>query len=392
VSDLLSAAADALRIPESLVERSAAARAEANGTSADDILTAWAGGASVASAPSAKALEPAFAAADPIAPPADTAAAVTVATIEIPQAPAVDASPEPEPVEPVTPVPLRLRIRNATRVGAWAGASLGLVGFLIATAFWTGNTSVTGEGPYNPVIVTNTTGVVIGAALVSILFGAIVAGLSRSATSWANPGMRLSTSPSATIWMGALIGLVLGVVAGALLTAGAGTVVEGEEGLTQLPVLATLSIMLIGGAILGGLTAALTQAVAVPVAIEEGAGQEIEEVKSRLGGALAVPVAGMLILLLLVLPFAWALFRSSELAAWGAPVVAVLAAGGILAFASLAGSRPNVRVSLGEAMVAIIGIGTVLVVILAVLFAQGGEEPHDETGPAETAIVYVVNW
>lgn len=47
MSELLTAAAAALGIPETLVERSAAARAAETGGSADDILAAWAGGAPV---------------------------------------------------------------------------------------------------------------------------------------------------------------------------------------------------------------------------------------------------------------------------------------------------------------------------------------------------------
>jgi hypothetical protein len=49
----LSAAAEALGVPEAIVQRSAAARAAETGMSVDDILAAWAGGGSVAGAPSA---------------------------------------------------------------------------------------------------------------------------------------------------------------------------------------------------------------------------------------------------------------------------------------------------------------------------------------------------
>ncbi len=393
LSDLLTAAAGALKLPELLVQRSAAARAAADGTSADDILSAWAGGAPMATAAPPQT-EPETPAPEPAAKPEGAASAAAVATIEIPQvvqAP-LSAQPEPEPAEPLEPVALGPRVRTATRVGAWAGAALGLFGFLMATALWAGGASVTGEGPYNPVIVSDTTGVLIGIALVSIVFGTIVAGLSRSATGWANPGMRLSTSPSATALLGAFLGLLLGVVAGALLTSGVGIPIEGDEGLVQLPVLSTMAIMLIGGAILGGLTAAITQAVGIPVVVEEGAEDEIEQVKERLAGALGIPMAGLVLLLLLVLPFAWALIQSNELTAGSATVVGILTAIGILAFASLAGSRPNVRVSFGEVMVAVIGIGTVLMVILAVLFAQSPAEENDDAGgETETAVVHLVN-
>jgi len=58
VSDLLTAAAESLNVPEPLVERSAAARATANGTSVDDVLSAWAGGAPAAGAAAAPSPTP----------------------------------------------------------------------------------------------------------------------------------------------------------------------------------------------------------------------------------------------------------------------------------------------------------------------------------------------
>jgi mono/diheme cytochrome c family protein len=48
MSDLAAAAAAALGVPEALVRRSAAARATATGTTVDEVLTAWAGGGSIA--------------------------------------------------------------------------------------------------------------------------------------------------------------------------------------------------------------------------------------------------------------------------------------------------------------------------------------------------------
>ena len=388
----MTAAAEALKVPESLVQRSAAARAAASGMADDDVLNAWVGGAPVAAtATSTPAAEPAAPITTPTTHPPQATPTAAVATIEIPQAAPARPQAAIEPKQPLEPVPLRHRIRTATRVGAWAGAVLGLLGFLVATAFWAGNSTVIGEDPYTTVIVTGITGVVIGVALVSVVFGAIVAGLSRAATGWANPGMRLSTSPSATAWTGAVIGLALGVIAGTVLASGIGTTVEGDETLTQLPVLSTLAIMAIGGAVLGGFTAAVTQAVGIPVAVEDGAEEEIRQGKGRLGGALSIPIGGLILLLLLVLPLAWALIQSDHFTAGSAPIVATLVAGGILAFAGLAGNRPNIRLSFGEVMVAVIGIGTVLVVILAVLSARSPADENDHpASDAEAGIVLIV--
>ena len=48
MSELLSKVAEILNAPESLVQRSAEARAEASGKSVDEVLQSWAGGESVA--------------------------------------------------------------------------------------------------------------------------------------------------------------------------------------------------------------------------------------------------------------------------------------------------------------------------------------------------------
>jgi MFS family permease len=396
MSELLTAAADALNIPEPLVQRSAAARATANGTSVDDVLSAWAGGAPAGgSAPPAEAPAPAEveteAAAEETMAEAPAPAPEPAAQPEVmaPAAAVIVAEPEPEVV--LEPVPLGRRIRTAIRVGAWTGAGLGLIGFVVASNWWAPTATVTGEETFTPVIQASSNGVIIGAALISVVFGAVIASLSRAAASWANPGMQLSSKPSATFWIGALIGVVLGLVAGALLSS-LGTPVEGAEGAVQLPVPPTLAVMAIGGALLGGLTAALTQATGVPVAVADGDDSEIETVRKRLGWAFGVPLTGLLLLLLLVLPFAWTLIQSNHLTSGGAAIIGILTAAGILGFASLAGTKPNIKLSFGEVIVAVIGIGTIVVFILAVLFARSSEEEHDEpAAETEAAITFVVS-
>jgi hypothetical protein len=387
-------------IPPDLVQRSAAARAAANGTSVDDILAAWAGDAP----PPAPAPAPETAAPEPAAPAADTApvepdagepeaepetepAAAAVAVLEAPQ-PAPQPTPATQPEEALEPVALSTRIKTAVRIGAWIGAALGVIGFLVSTAFWAPNTTALPE--VGPVVQINPNNVVLGVALVSVLFGAIVAGLSRAATAWTNPAMQLANSKGGTAWLGAAIGLILGVVAGAMLNA-FGTPVEGTDPtLIQMPVLPTLLIMVLGGAVLGALTALVPQVLGVPVAVDDTDADEVAAVKGRLGNAISIPVAGLLLLLLLVLPFAFTLIESNHLAPGaGGAIVAILAASGILGFAALAGSRPEMRISFGDLMVAVIGIGVVLIIVISVLFATQSED-HSEEEPAEEALAQLI--
>ena len=396
MSDLLQAASEALGTPPELVQRSAAARAAANGTTVDDILEAWSGGevAAPAAAPPAEETqqaapaetEPEAAEAEPAAKPAAAVGVVEEPAFAAPTETVVEY--EPEPVETLDPVPLGVRLKTAVRVGAWTGAALGVVGFLAASAFWAPNATASLDS--GPVVSVSPASVTLGIALVSVVFGAVVAGISRAATAWTNPAMELSSSKTTTVWLGAAIGLVLGVVAGAMLNA-LGTAVEGSDpALVQLPVLATLFVMIIGSAVLGAATALGPQLLGVPVAVDEADEEEMKTVKGRLASAMSIPVAGLLLLLLLVLPFAYALIQSNHLAPGvGGAVVAIIAAGGILGFSALAGTRPEMRISFGDMIVALIGIGVVLVIIISVLFYVGDEEHADEPAEGE-AIVQMI--
>ncbi len=375
-------------VPPELVQRSAAARATASGTSVDDILAAWAGDAPPPTPTTTPEPEPAADTPVEEAATVEEPAAAAVAVIEPAAVPQPVAATVSEPIEevPLEPVSLGTRIKTAVRVGAWTGAALGVVGFLVASAFWAPNATAQPEG--GPVVQITPTNVVIGIALVSVIFGAIVAGVSRAATAWTNPAMQLSGSKAVTAWLGALLGLILGVVAGSLLNS-FGTPIEGSDpAAVQLPVLATLFVMIIGGAILGAATALVPQFLGVPVAVDDSDSEEVRTVRQRLGNAMSIPVLGLLILLLLVLPFAYALIQSNHLAPGvGGAIVAIVAAAGILGFAALAGSRPQMRISFGDVVWALVGLGTVLLIIISVLFYNSSEEHESAPVDPEAAVV-----
>lgn len=91
MSELTAAAAAAMGIPESLVERSAAARAAETGATVEEVLTAWAGGEAAAVAtPAPESAAPAASAAEPtvedVAVPAAAASVAVAAEVAEPVA------------------------------------------------------------------------------------------------------------------------------------------------------------------------------------------------------------------------------------------------------------------------------------------------------------------
>ena len=113
--------------------------------------------------------------------------------------------------------------------------------------------------------------------------------------------------------------------------------------------------------------------------------------RGRLGNAITIPMVSMILLVLLVVPFGYTLIQSSHLTSGGASIVGILTAAGILGFAALAGTKPQMKISFGDLLWAIIGLGTVLVVILAVLFYTGADDHPEEGGSEEqTAVVQLI--
>jgi hypothetical protein len=143
MSDQLAAAAAALNVPETIVQRSAEAKAKASGASVDDILAAWAGGgpAPEASAPAAPAeSETAPEVDDTPDAPSEPAAAPTEPEAPAPSPAAAPAAPSrppaPERVSPeealshpvVVSVPTAgLKERTVTSLPRWLAAAFMVV-------------------------------------------------------------------------------------------------------------------------------------------------------------------------------------------------------------------------------------------------------------------------
>ncbi|MDE0674654.1 MAG: cbb3-type cytochrome c oxidase subunit II [bacterium] len=98
MSEFLESAAQVVGAPAELVQRSAEARAAADGVSVDEVLQAWAGGGSAPAPSPAQASEPAQAAAPPPPEPAAPAPAA-------PPSPTPAAPPPPEPAAPAPVAP-----------------------------------------------------------------------------------------------------------------------------------------------------------------------------------------------------------------------------------------------------------------------------------------------
>jgi plastocyanin len=397
MSEYLEAVARALNAPEAIVQRSAAARAQASGTTVDEVLIAWAGGGSVAPAPdtdtAASAPEP-----EPAASPEQAAPSAPEATPPAPSVPPLPALvPEPGRIaaiiedEDLEAAPVSDRLRWAAGVGGLAGAALGIVAAVAVTPLVVDRVTLVGEpGAFRPAIEVTALPVVVVGAVVSLLFGALVGVAVRTVPAWFRPELRIEGRPGMAALVGGVTGLLVGVVGAALLLNLAGQPSEADETVIQIGVRSGLLLVLFGGAVLGMITAAVVQVLAVPVGLDAASADESSAVRRRLSTGVGVPLAAFTVLALVVVSLG-SLFLAYHVAA---PLLAIVVAGGILAFAGLTASRPNIRLSLGELLAAAAGILSVLVLIVVVAGALGGgqatppagEEP-EATGPGGTVTI-----
>jgi hypothetical protein len=387
MSELLAQAAAALNAPEAIVKRSAEARAKAGGISADEVLAAWAGGDAVTTAAPAPAPAAPAPVADAVQMPVEESPTVT-AVEEAPIASVAIADPlVVEKVEVPEPVALGDRIKTAGRIGAMTGSLLGLLGILIASPWLLTAASLSGsEDQLRPSVLVTGSRFVMATALLSVVFGLIVATLSRTLTGWLRPGAALQGRGGVTLLIGAGTGVALGLAAGSVMVSAYGEPLEGSEGLVALPVLSAMIVVIIGGALLGWITAALVQVVGVPAGVPESETAQVDAVRARLGSAIAVPLAGVIALAVLVIPFAFVLIRSDHMASGGAAVLAILVAASILGIAGLSASRPGMKIKRSEFVVALGGIGVVILIIVAVFLARSGGGHEEETeAPTEPA-------
>ena len=341
----------------------------------EEVLQAWSGGAEMTSTPAPPA-EPAPVEAAPSPEPEPVAAPETPApAIDTPPTPIPEAAPVQvlEAAVDLEPAPLGDRVRLAAAAGAAMGLALGVVLALGSSPFLLNRATVMGtEEPFAAGVEVTLTSLIIGTAIASALFGALIAVASRLIPGWFHPEMTLRGSVGATAWLGALMGAVLGAIAAPLTTGLAGETIEAGF---VLSVRGTFLALLIGGAMLGAVVAAVIQLLGEPVVLSAEVEEEATVVRHRLAGSVLIPLAGLGAIALLVLPFALLLLEYHS----AAPALAVVASAGILLFAFLAAYKPGLKVNRGEFILAAAGIGIVMLfIVLAFLYWGTPAEEHSE--------------
>ena len=279
--------------------------------------------------------------------------------------------------EPVEAASLGDRIRTAGRVGAGLGLVTAILVALFASSWLlprSGASEV--EGGFDTILEVISGWVISGSALIGIAVGLAVAATTRVVA-----GMRLVSSSVVTGVVGAIAGALVGAVIGALVV-GSGAPSDLDPTIQVVPVFPALLWAIFGWVAGGWAIAALVQSLGVPAGVDDLESEETGEVKRRLASAFGIPALAALALLVFIVPMAFIFIQFPSFA----PLLAGIISIGILGFASLAASRPGMRITTGEFLAAAAGIGVVLLILVSVLLVQGGghgEEEGEEAGVEE---------
>ena len=361
--------------PDHLVERSAAARADASGVAVEEVLTAWSGGEAVAAAPPPPPAQEAapVSPVEPAAAPPPTAAP-SAPPPEVPVAATAVLEEEEEPEEMVEPAPWRSRVRLGARAGAALGVFMGLASLAAASPLVLGRLTEVTEAGSAAVEVTWTFTVAV-AALWAVI-GSAAAVAARGAGRFLSPAYDTDGSPLGSVVIGGLTGLVLGFARGGAWYALAETSLSGTKLLSISPW--SVLVILAADAACGAAVGAVTQFFSQPRGLRGAQAEDAQAIRRRLSDSLSIPLTAVAVILIFVVALGTLLVRFPSFAPW----VAILVSLGILTFAGMMASRPNLRVTRNEVLVAAAGVGVVLLMITLIAAAITGDAPT-EHGPAE---------
>lgn len=264
-------------------------------------------------------------------------------------------------------------------LGALQGALLAVIGIIALSPLLLERVSVfTAEsGPTEVVMQMSPTFLTVVAVVASAIFGALTAFFARTAVPALRPGLEFRGRPASALFLGTVIGGVLGSLAAVV---GVSVIGQQSEVGVLVPFFPALFLLTVFGAAFGAGTAVAVYAFSEP-ALEGDEAAEIQAVRRRLLGAVGMPVVAMLAMAVLVLGLAFLFLRFHGMA----PLLGMVVAAGVLGSAALLVSRPRPRIPVTEILAAAAGVA-ILVAFIVVAASLAEEEPAEGEGTDVTAV------
>jgi hypothetical protein len=368
---LLKAVSQHMNVPETLISRSASARAEANGSSTDDVLRAWLGGEAVQvleTKPTIPEEEPTKVAVEAILEK-KTEQVEEGALVEVLEKPYIKEESQILTQELVPPVGLIIKLYKSLKIGFIFGLSCGLT-----QAFIIGNTFFFGVylDPDNTIVISEYSKIqfVLTISLTTALFSIFNTIISKKTLDASSDGFGIETNDKESLFLGIGLGLAFGTLYALAITNDIGTVVEGvlegDSTLNYIPVFGALLRISIYSVIAQIFVTAIGQAFGIPKGLGEEERDEVIKIRNRINGSVILPLS--------------AIFGSGAVAFLisriflnfhsYAPLLAIIISAAILLFAGLISSAPNIKVTKTEIWISLLGMLILIVVTSSIAYVQ----------------------
>ena len=372
---LVKAVSQHMGVPETLVSRSAEARAQANNSDVNDVLNAWLGGSSVeiieTETPEVEEAKEPVVNEDEIVEEEITDEAIEDTTISAQEE---SVAYEEEFVDLIVeelppPVGLSIKLYKSLKIGAIFGIVTGLF-----QAFLLGNTLFEGvyldQESFSVISQYSVTKFILTISISTAVCSMLNLVISKKMLDSSYEGFGIETSDRESIFLGIGTGLAFGAICALIITSSIGTVVEGvmdeDPTLTFIPVFKAIYRVAIFSIIIQIIITSLGQVFGIPKGLQDDQRSEVVLLRNRINGSILLPLGAIMGggIFAFLISRIFINFHSH------APLLGIVISAAILFFAGLISSAPNIKVTKTEIWVAIIGILTLIVIVSSIAYVQ----------------------
>ena len=385
-------------VPQMLVSRSAQARAEANGTDVNTVLSSWSSGTptEVVATPVVEEVivaEPVVEEVIVAAPVveevvrasavvvdtgvaarvvSDSVGAATVAEAVVVASPVVEETVVVTPlVEEVIEPPADLfsKIARAVQYGSLFGLVAGFIQAIVISTYLYDGLVLESE-TFN--LIANYEKTTYIAALTTLTtFFAVLNTVNIKKLLESNfIGHGIKSTDRESIFQGIGLGLVFGSISGFFVTSSIGQTIEpilpDDPTVFLLPVFGSFWRILLLSTVFQALISVLSVVLGVPKGLEEFEEEEAEIIRNRITGSAVIPLSAIMVGGFIAFLISQVFINFHDYA----PLFALIISAAILMFAAVMSAGPKIKITKNEVLITVLGIITLTVVIASVAASQ----------------------
>ena len=345
-------------VPQMLVSRSAQARAEANGSDVNTVLSSWSSGAPMEAVATPVVEETVVA--TPIVE--ETVVATPVVEETVVATPVVE-----ETVEP--PADLFSKITRAIQYGSLFGIVAGFIqAILVSTYLYDG--LILESETFNLITNYEKTTYIAALTVLTTFFSVLNTVNIKKLLESNFIGHGIKTTDRESIVQGVGLGIVFGSISGFFITSSIGQTIEPvlpeDPIIYLLPVFGSFWRILLVSTVFQALISVLSVILGVPKGLDVFEEEEAELIRNRITGSAIIPLGAIMIGGLIAFLIAQVFINFHDYA----PLFALIISAAILLFSAVMSAGPKIKITKNEVVITALALITLTVIIASVAASQ----------------------